>query len=166
MKKQSQIISGVIGLIIATVAHAGEAWNYKKKTDQMIGKDWLSAIATSINSLDLEFPYGGENRADLVVRQHPKYGQDVIFSVEKGQLMCRLNGCTVDVRFDDQQPIVFSAVNGADHDPRVIFITSAARFIAQAKKARTIKIQVVMWHAGAQVLIFKTDNPLVWPPKL
>lgn len=129
----------------------------------MTGKAAKYAELISANTLALNFPYQGKNHGSLVVRRHPKYGLDVVVSVEKGQILCRsYDGCEVYVRFDQGKPQRFSAMPAADHSSEVVFLTARSRFIASASKAKRILVQIPMYQAGEQVLDFKTTEPLVW----
>lgn len=140
-------------------------WHYKESTDKMSGRQIKSAMIESSNSLSLDFPYGGRNHGNLLVRQHPQYGLDVIFYVDKGQIPCTL-GCTGQVRFDDGKPQRVRLDPPADHDSTTVFIQNPRAFIASAKKAKRILVQVTMYQAGSPILEFDTPESLKWdaPP--
>lgn len=143
---------------------ASASWDYAEETDAMTSKRTVIAYLQSSNTLDLDFPYKGKNHGVLQVRQHPKYGLDVIFSVEKGQLQCnRYQGCAIEVRFDDGPAMTFSANEPADNSSTHVFLQNAKRFIASASKAKRILVQVTMFRNGSPVLEFRSANPLVWP---
>lgn len=138
-------------------------WKYSEELDQMTSKATKHATLASTNSLSLGFPYRGENYGVLQIRQHPKYGLDVIVSVQKGQVLCRsYDGCSVSVRFDDQAPVVFSGVGPADHGSTSVFLRPELRFISLAKKAKRVLVQLSFYQSGEQVLSFETGTPLVW----
>lgn len=152
----------LVGLMLVVGVHAGQ-WRYQDDTDQMTGKAVAYALIKSDNSLRLGSPYSGQNHATLTVRKHPKYGVDVIFSVEKGQLLCRsYSGCSVAVRFDEGKPQAFSSLASADHSSDTLFIENDQRFIKAAKRAKRILIQVSMYQEGEQVLEFSSPVELVW----
>jgi psiF repeat len=139
------------------------AWSYSTETDSMDSSIKKFAELTSDNSLNLGFPYSGENRGELIVRQQKQYGLNVIFRIKKGQLICNsYEGCRVNVRFDDAQPVTFSADGPADHSSNVLFLQNSTRFIELAKKAKHVRVAVTVYQAGTQVLEFSTDAPLVW----
>lgn len=142
-------------------------WQYQHETDKMTGKEARHALAESNNTLSLAFPYSGRNHGNLQVRQHPKYGLDVIVYVDKGQLLCRSHddSCAVMIKFDDAQPIHFSGTPSADHDSKVIFLRDARRFINRAQKAKRILVQVSVFQNGDQILEFHSSNPLQWDSK-
>ncbi|WP_159918010.1 hypothetical protein [Pantoea sp. 18069] len=149
-------------LLLAMASHAD--WKYSESTDKMSGKTEKTATIVSDNSLSLQFPYSGTNHAFLVVRQHPRYGLDVILQVQKGQILCSSHGgCPIQVKFDNAPPIKFSGSPPADHNPTTVFFNSANRFISQAAKAKKILVQVNLYHAGAPVIEFGTQDALTWP---
>ncbi len=129
----------------------------------MTGKAEKYAIATSSNSLALAFPYAGANKGRIYVQKHPQNGTNVYLTIDKGQILCSAaTKCTVQVRFDDDQPITFKGGGAADHDSTVVFILDSKRFIAQATKAKKILAQVNIYQNGHQVLEFSTPESLKW----
>ena len=153
---------GVLLLFFAAAAGAGQ-WRYSDSTDKMTGKTESFAYIESDNSLVLEHPYQGVNRGTITVRRHPKYGLDVLVSIEKGQVLCRsYDPCTIGVRFDDGKPQRFSALPPADHSTETVFITNKTKFIASARKAKRILVQLPIYRNGEPVLEFSTPVELVW----
>jgi hypothetical protein len=154
----------VVALLAAAAGVSHADWQYQSQTDQMTGKEAKFALLESNHSLNLESPYAGRNMALITVRHHPKRGLDVLFRVEKGQILCRDydDSCPVQVKFDAAAPIRFSGMGAADHDPRLVFIKDAKRFIALASKAKRILVQVNFFHNGAPVIEFHSSAPLQW----
>jgi hypothetical protein len=149
----------------AKLAEEGMGWQYVEESDPMTSKTTSSAILRSSSSLNLSAPYSGTNFGGLVVRKHPRYGTDVVFKIDQGQLMCSsISGCPIKVRFDDGDPMNFSGTEAADHNPTVVFINEKQRFIAAASKAKHILVQVNIFHNGAPVIEFYTPNLLTWKP--
>lgn len=153
-------------ILSATFAVSASAWTYQVEIDKMTNKKTSYALVQSTNSLDLGFPYKGRNMGLLTVRQHPQYGLDVIFSVDKGQLTCNsYSSCEVLVKFDDGKPMRFAGTEPADNSSDAIFIDNKKRFIDAAKKAKKILVQVQFFKQGTHVLEFDAPGSLVWPPK-
>lgn len=156
----------LLGALVLAAGSANADWLYHTQEDKMTSKPTKVAMLESTNSLSLGFPYSGKNMGTLYVRQHPKSGLNVIFTVDKGQILCRsYESCSISVRFDANQPVRMSAVGSSDNDSKVIFIENESKFIAAAKKAKKILIQVTMYQAGNQVLEFESTKPLEWPQK-
>ena len=113
------------------------SWTYQILPDSMSKEKKKIAVIVSANSLRFGSPYSGTNRVRFVVRQMPKTGSDIILQIERGQLVC--SDCTVRVRFDDDEPVEFSTSRPVDHDPRLIFLEAADRFIARASTATRVR---------------------------
>jgi hypothetical protein len=154
----------LLALLASASAHAD--WSYSEDTDAMTSKRTSYAQLQSDNSLNLGFPYKGKNHGNLTVRQHPKYGLNVIFTIDKGQLICRsYDGCSVMVRFDDKPAVRFGANGPADHSSDTIFISGASQFVASASKAKRILVQANVYQSGSPVLEFSSSTPLLWGAK-
>lgn len=159
--KPHHLLAYAVLLTISTYASAD--WKYQNDLDKMTGKAEKYAIATSSNSLSLAFPYAGANKGRIYVQKHPQNGTNVYLIIDKGQILCSaVTKCTVQIRFDDDQPITFKGGGAADHDSRVVFILDSKRFIARATKAKKILAQINLYQNGNQVLEFSTAEPLVW----
>lgn len=159
-------IAYLIGIFFTLNAFGAE-WAYGTSTDAMSGKTIHSSGIESTNSMSLGFPYKGANHGRLAVFQRETGEPSVLFAIEKGQLICAsYTGCSVNVRFDESQPIRFDASETADHDSRYLFIKNGRRFTASASKAKRILVEVLVYQAGAQILEFNAKEPLnLTPPK-
>ena len=151
-------------LVLFAFSVSATTWDYRQWPDSMTGRMDVRATLGSENSLSLPFPYSGKNKGLLSVRQHPKYGLDVFVSIEKGQTMCSsYRGCTIQIRFDEGQPIEFSGRPPADNSTNVVFLNGRQRFISYARKASTIRVQLTVFQAGDQTIEFVATDPLMWP---
>lgn len=153
----------IAALTVCAAAHAA-GWEYSESTDKMSGKKSVKAVVVSDNSLNLGFPYAGENRASLLVRNHAQHGIGVVLHIAKGQLLCSdYSGCSINVRFDDRPQMKFSGAPSADHDSTTMFFNNEKRFIAEAIKAKKILIQPSVYQNGEPILEFTVPQPLEWP---
>jgi len=114
-----------------------------------------TATVVSSNEVYFDFPYQGAQRATLTLRKHPKHGKDVILSIEKGQFNVGVDGCNVAVRFDSGKPRNYSAVGPADYGTTTLFLHGYDRFVAAAKKAKTVSIEAVFYQEGDRVFTFE-----------
>ena len=128
----------------------------------MTGNQTRTATLRSTNSLSLGFPYEGRNHGFIQVRQHPRWGLDVIISVEKGQIMCRSDDCNVNVRFGEAQPVVYRGSEPADNSSNVVFLNSTRGFINNASRVDKILVQMSFYQNGTQILTFEPPEPLKW----
>jgi hypothetical protein len=135
-------------------------WVYRETTDQMTGKTIRTAVIESQNTINLDFPYQGSQHARLLVRNHPQHGLDVIFQIEKGQLLCHdsFGECSVVVRFDKEKPANVRFNISADNDSTVIFVANGTKFFSRLKTAKEVAIQPIIYQGGSPTLIFNTAN--------
>jgi hypothetical protein len=137
----------------------GSQWFYHQSDDSM-GKGVIyQAQVSSSNTVNFDFPYSGTQHATLTLRTHPRNGKDIIFSIEKGQILCRsYEDCTVLVRFDDEPPTNYSAVGAADNSTETIFIRNYDRFIGKVPKAKRVRIAANIYQQGAPVFEFDVSS--------
>lgn len=142
----------------ATIPHApemGSQWTYDKSEDQMAKGAVYGAAVQSTNTAEFDFPYAGPQHATLTLRTHPRHGKDVIFNIERGQILCRsYEDCTILVRFDDQKAQSYSAIGAADNSTETIFIRNYSRFLSSMLKAKTVRIAAEVYQQGAPVFEF------------
>lgn len=138
-------------------------WRYVDDVDDMRDTAIRHACTESTNVVRLDFPYTTQ-RTRLCLRQHPRWGQDVIVRLERdGQFLCySFQACTVRVRFDDGEVASFSAVGPSDNSTDSIFIQNDERFIRALKSAEHVIIEAEFYQAGAQQMRFDTAG-LEWP---
>jgi len=139
----------------------GLRWSYEDSADEMGRGRTKTASIRSMNEVEFGSPYHRPQRAWLALRIHPKYGRDVILSIERGQFLCRLEGCTVTVRFDKGKAQDYSAGEPADHRTTALFIRNYDRFVASAKKAKTVYIEAQFYQEGTRVFEFEVAG-LKW----
>ena len=137
----------------------GSQWFYHHGDDSM-GKGVIhQAHVSSSNMVNFGFPYSGTQRATLSLRTHPRHGKDVIFRIEKGQILCHsYEDCTVLVRFDDEPSTNYSAVGAADNSTETIFIRNYDRFIGKVLKAKRVRIAANIYQEGAPVFDFDVSG--------
>ena len=125
-------------------------------TDEMTGKVTRFASLESSNAHTFGFPYQGETRARLLMRTKGS-SRDVIVTIDQGQIICHsFSACRVEVRFDDAPPEKYRGGEAADHDPTVVFLSPAGKFMAKARKAKKIKIALTIYQEGTRIFEFDT----------
>lgn len=136
-------------------------WTYFDQPDQITGKQIHFASVDASEKLDFNFPYSGGSTANLQIRKHPRYGTDVILSIDKGQFVCRVEGCSVMVRFDDGHATRYSANQPSDYSSTALFISPSSKFIASAKKAKRVVIEASFYQEGNRTIVFQIEG-LTW----
>lgn len=139
----------------------GLRWNYDESPDQMGRGTVKLAYVRSLNEVQFDFPYREPQRATLQLRKHPKYGNDVILNIERGQFLCRFDGCAVSVRFGEGKPQTFSAVEPEDNSTTTIFISNYDRFTKNLRRASKVFVEAQFYQEGNRVFEFDTAG-LKW----
>lgn len=137
-------------------------WEYETEDEKMAQGVVKYAKIESINTVNFDFPYQGPQHGRLTLRTHPRWGKDVIFNIEKGQLLCDIvDGASVLVRFDNGKPQTFHATGPADHSTTSLFIRDYGRFVAALKTSKKVYIETKVYQEGNQVFEFSVDG-LQW----
>lgn len=143
----------------AAAATQGQQWRYRIDEEEMTNGKRKTASVESTNTVEFGFPYAGAQNGRLTLRTDPRYGKDVIFMIERGQILCpSYDGCTVQVRFDDDKPTSFSASAAADHSSEVIFLSDYSRFLTRMKKAKRVRLSVGIYQNGRPVFDFDVSG--------
>lgn len=137
----------------------GSQWSYYQSDDTM-GKGVIGqAYVSSSNTVNFDFPYAGAQHATLRLITNPRLGKDVMFSIEKGQILCHsYEDCTVLVRFDDEKAVNYTAVGPADNSTETIFIRNYDRFVEKMLKAKRVRIAANIYQQGAPMFEFDVSG--------
>lgn len=143
----------------AASAHAN-AWSYRTSEEPMSGKKSFYASQQSQNVIEFNWPYQGPQKATILLRKHPRYGQDVIIFIERGQFMCSAGGshCDVVAKFDGAAPITLETSLPDDFDSTKVFVRGDARFIRLLKKSKRLLIEASFFKEGTRVFEFNVDG--------
>lgn len=138
---------------------AAELWSYSQNDDLMSnGKTYYASISSE-NLVNFDFPYSGPQKGKLTLRTHPKHGKDIIFSIQRGQLLCSsYQGCKVLVRFDDEEARSYSASAPADNSTETLFINNYSQFAGKLMKAKRLRISVNVYQEGSPVFEFDVSG--------
>lgn len=134
-------------------------WEYLFNRDAVTENGFKTATVTSSNSFDLNFPYQGGTTGSVTIRNHPRHGNDIIFSINKGQLLCNgYEGCDVIVSFDGRKPLTIHANTSSDNSSTTLFLKGYNRFIKEIEKSNTMKVEVTFFQNGTRVFEFIVFN--------
>lgn len=141
----------------------GRSWSTSISTDPMTGEKTRQATLRSENAVHFDFPYGGKQHGTLIVRDHPQYGKDVIFKIERGQILCDAwSGanmrCPVKVRFGDGGAASWTAMPPADHGTETIFSGDYGEFVSKMQNVDTVRIQINVYQEGAPTFTFDVSQ--------
>ena len=140
--------------------HPPSRWDYSQFEDEMGSGKIYTATIESTNTINLDFPYNGEQHGMLMLREHPKHGKDVILKIERGQLLDSEYNDSIVVRFDSDKPLTFSSVGASDHSTETLFLRGNAfpTFSTRLKTAKTVRIQAPIYQGGNQVFVFDVEG--------
>ncbi len=110
------------------------------------------AIIYSLNTVDLAAPYDGAQRGKLLIRHHTDAESDIIFSIERGQLV----GDAVSIRFDGGKAFKL-VLEPSDGNSNVIFL-SYPKLIAKLRTASTMALEATLSGNGAKVFEFDVSG--------
>jgi len=148
------VVSSAIAVPHDDSSAAPTKWTYSEHADEMgRGTTKLAQIVSS-NTVRFGFPYEGETHATVKLRKSPKYGQDVMLRVERGQFVSSYTSKSVTVRFDDGELWNFDVGEPADGTTGLLFIRDNEEFISQLRKARSLKIEADFYGQGPRVFEF------------
>lgn len=134
-------------------------WRYSQDTDEMTGKTSYFAVLESENIVTFQFPYAGPQHGRLMVREDPQFGFDVMFAIERGQLLCNSwDGCSVGVRIDEAAPTKWSATPAADHSSETLFFSRDRALYEQIRKSKRVIIQPEVFQQGNPTFTFDVSG--------
>jgi TonB family protein len=141
-----------------TAAHA--QWEYSEKKigiDEVLNR---FAAVKSTTSLNLAFPYQGQNLARLTIRTTSK-GSDIIIGITKGQLVC-YQSCLVKIKIDDKPSRSISMVRSADSGvTNIIFVSSPSEvknLTRELPTAKKLAIEMPIYGALNTVVEFDVSE--------
>lgn len=154
MKKVLFVLVAAAGASVATAS----TWVEQSYQDDVSGKQAHEVRTPSINSFRLDWPHRMEQRAALVARKHPRWGTDVLVTVQKGQLHCEYRNCYISVRFDDGPVQKFAVTEPADNSSETWFIDSKSKFLAALRKSKKTYIELQFFRQGNRTVEFATAD--------
>ena len=145
-------------------AQTDGGWSYDTSTDELRGQKVYQASVDSENSVYFAAPYDGGSTLSMTVRKHPKYGQDVYFTISKGQFVCGVETCSGTINFGSG-PQTITLGEPSDYSSDTLFVTSSPSVISHLQKAKKVIVELPFYQEGNRQFTFETKAPLVWPPK-
>jgi len=164
-------LSGVLLIVAPAFAQTWDTsnppWAYATATDEITGQPVPLAKVESTNTVQFGFPYQGEQKATLMLREHPRFGFDIMLYVQRGQFLCRSEHCGVLVRFDQQNPIQWPASPPTDGSTNIIFFKGKLKtppqqiinlggpaLLDELRKASELRIAAQFYQEGERTFLF------------
>ncbi len=143
----------------AAAANNG-AWSYSTDTDKMTSKlDYFAEIEAK-DVLNFSAPYDGGSTASLIIRNKAKQN-DVMLKVSKGQFNAGTEGESIKIRFDNDQPVTYTATEPSDGSTDALFIGHESTLIKKLKTAQKIIIEAEFYEDGLKTMEFAVKD-LKW----
>lgn len=148
-------------VLLLAAAGANAQWQYKTSKDPMSDRQGHAAGVTSKNAYQLAFPYQGGTRGRLWVLEDGSGELLVRFDITRGQLVCEIDGCSLMVRFDDQDQREVRAVRSDDHSSDVLFLEPEDELLEAIKSSKRVRIKATLFQSGSLMFEFVTAG-LKW----
>lgn len=139
------------------------SWNYKTDTDEMRGSKEYRATLTSDYDENAGVIGGGD--MTIYVRNSKRFGGLDVFLYLSGDQFggSEYSGTNyVTVKFDNGPLRKYYYTEGSGSGTDAAFINKKTDFLAQLKKAKSIKIEARLFSAGTKQFNFSTSKPLEW----
>ncbi|MCP2041060.1 hypothetical protein L1281_001654 [Neisseria sp. HSC-16F19] len=141
-------------------------WNYSISKDEMRDETLYTAFLESENTIYLPFPYNGGTKLTLILRDSPKNGNDIFFSIPNGQLHCGHRGCTVPIKFDDapieEIPMVNAEFSTKQGDAIFVADSKTRNLLSmKLKNSESMMIEIPFFQNGYHQFKFNTKG-LKW----
>lgn len=133
-------------------------WRYDSKIDEMSKKVTKTSSVDSRDMLSFDFPYQGKNQPELIIRKNARGGEDLMLAIDKGQFLCRINDCSVKIKFDDLAIQTVRASEPSDHSSTVLFLSPAPKLIASIRKAKQVIIEATFYKEGNHQMVFDVSG--------
>ncbi|MBX7458310.1 hypothetical protein K3152_08640 [Qipengyuania sp. 1NDH17] len=135
-------------------------WSVSEQKDELRGTTDRFAEVTSNNSVRFDFPYCCDSRLRMTVRKTQQYGEDVIFQISDGQIVCRIRDCAGMISIDGK-PERLSLNRSADGDSTVVFAQYPAAIIRKLKSSEKVIVELPFYREGNRQFKFDTAG-LEW----
>lgn len=137
-------------------------WEYGQNKDELRNATTYKAMLSSNNAVNFGFPYESSFMY-LALRKDPKYGNDVVFTVN-GQFNSCYDSCKITVKFDDNNLETYRMVGSDGGSNDTIFIEnqkSMKAFVSKLKKSKKLIVEASFYDHGKGQFTFDTQG-LEW----
>ena len=137
-------------------------WEYGQNKDELRNATTYKAMLSSNNAVNFGFPYESSFMY-LALRKYPKYGNDVVFTVN-GQFNSCYDSCKITVKFDDNNLETYRMVGSDGGSNDTIFIESQKSmksFVSKLKKSKKLIVEASFYDHGKGQFTFDTQG-LEW----
>ena len=142
----------------STKSQVKRNWNFESKLVGIDKEKMLFLTTKSINSLNLDFPYNGKNHGEIILRNSKKYEIEILFSIDKGQILCDVSVCRGKIKFDSSPSIKFIGGKSVDRRSDIIILQKDEHLIELLKSSKKVLIEIPLYREGNQILEFNIEG--------
>ncbi len=139
---------------------SGSTWAYSEDEDKMNSVKRKYATIESSNFVDMKFPYDGEIRMSLIIRNMGK-GDEVVLSVTKGQFIGGMGNEPLQLKFDDENPMNVYYNGSADGSSNYAFLQKSTTIIKKLLTSKKLMVESTFYNNGQKIFNFDIP-PLTW----
>lgn len=134
-------------------------WAYARDRDEISGTVIHKARLKSINDTYFQSPYG-ESKLNLILRDDPNQGQDLLFTIDDGQFICGVYDCTGRINIDGQTERL-ELVEPADGSSDILFAKYPDVLIGKIRSSDRVVVELTFFQEGNRHFKFATKG-LEW----
>lgn len=149
--------------VVQTDTTQESKWEYETEKDEMRNASTYLARNSSINTVDLGFPYHA-TPLTLLLRKDPKYGSDIIFVINGQYAAGCFNGCKISAKFDNGKIENYAMVGSDSGGNDTLFIESKKSqkaFMDKLRKSKKLVIEASLYNYGEAQFSFDIQG-LKW----
>lgn len=139
-------------------------WSYGEYKDEMTGKPVKYATLVSTDRALFAFPYNvpGGAQLTLYVRSGERAGEDIFFTIQKGQFLCHRSNCQFNLRVGDLPIQSVKGVPAGAGSSDTLFFASPASMKKILTSGAVFKVELPFYKSGNKTFSFDPAEPLVW----
>lgn len=134
---------------------SSETWIFETSSDPMTGASGYSSSIWSLTTVQLSYPYQGDQKLTLRVGRSPQVGSYAVVAIPHGQFSCYQ--CDIRIRFDSRDTLLFTADSRSEVSG-LLFITGADRFIEQLRNSKKVMIELPFFDNPRKAVEFKSNG--------
>ena len=137
-----------------------DKWEYNTTKDEMRGVETKFATIVSENTVNFDFPYDGGSKLILTLRKKGNE-TDVMVTISKGQILCRIDGCEAAFKFDKGAVQSITMAEPDNHASDVLFVmydNTESKIINSLKNSKKLVIEVPFYQEGKKQFTFDVSG--------
>lgn len=130
-------------------------WAVRTGKDAMTDDELTTISLRSANSVAFEFPYKTQGGSYLNMTVRKKAGElDVMFRIDKGQILCSSLDCKFTLRIDDRPVQTWTGLPSATHHSDLMFVRDAVALERIIMNGGRLRIGIDFFRQGTRVFEF------------